>query len=165
VNEQAGSRLIHVRKMTVGVVADTHGHLDERLLAAFRGVDAVLHAGDVGSEAVLAGLGALAPLHAVCGNNDERLGCLGLPFRVDLELGGVRIHLVHRLIDATPPAETEVVVFGHSHQQLAEERQGRLYLNPGAAGRQGFHRLQTAALLRIEGGRATAELVALGPRY
>jgi putative phosphoesterase len=150
--------------MLIGVLSDTHGWLDQRLIDAFQGVRAILHAGDVGSEAVLEGLRLLAPLYAVQGNNDVPLGGLGLPEHLDIELGGLQVHLVHELPHARPGAETKVVVFGHSHKQVCEWRDGVLYLNPGAAGRRGFHALQTAALLRIEGGLAAVEPVMLGPR-
>jgi putative phosphoesterase len=149
----------------VGVVSDTHGYVDPRLAPALDGVRAILHAGDVGSLAVLDALSAIAPVEAVRGNNDDKLGGLGLPARVDIALGGVRIHVVHRILDARPPADARVVVFGHSHRTLAEERDGVLYLNPGAAGRAGFHRLQTVATMRCERGRVRdVRIIELGPR-
>ena len=150
--------------MLIGVVSDTHGYLDPRLIDAFAGVEAILHAGDVGSDAVIEGLRELAPLYAVAGNNDIPLCNLGLPHTLDVELAGVALHLVHELPQAQPSAATRVVVFGHSHRQRNEWRDGMLYLNPGAAGRRGFHATQTAALLRIDGTSVEAEAVLLGPR-
>ena len=150
--------------MLVGVISDTHGYIDPRLEAAFAGVEAIIHAGDVGSVAVLQSLAAIAPVYAVQGNNDVPLGGLGLEERLNLELGGCSVHVVHHVIDAQPLPQTQVVVFGHSHVVLNEHRGGLLYLNPGAAGRRGFHRLQTVALLRIEDGRVEATLRELGPR-
>lgn len=150
--------------MIVGVVADTHGYLDRRLVAAFGGVDAIVHAGDVGSAYVLDGLRRIAPLYAVSGNNDVPLGGLGLPGSLNIELGDVWLHVVHELRYATPPDGTQVVVFGHSHRQVNEWRNDILYLNPGAAGRRGFHSLQTAALLHIDSAAPRAEAVVLGPR-
>lgn len=151
--------------MLVGVIADTHGYIDPRLDAAFRGVEAIVHAGDVGGAHVLEALRAIAPLHAVYGNNDEKLGGLGLPFIAGFTLGGVRFHLVHQLPHARPADGTQAVVFGHSHRTLIEERGGVLYVNPGAAGRAGFHRVQTVALLRVDGGLVEeSRIVELGPR-
>jgi len=156
--------------MLVGVISDTHGYVDPRLAAAFRGVDAIVHAGDVGGAHVLDALRAIAPpasrpLHAVYGNNDEKLGGLGLPFIADFTLGGVSFHLVHQLPHARPPEGTQAVVFGHSHKALIEDRGGVFYVNPGAAGRAGFHRVQTVALLRIRRGEIRdARIVELGPR-
>jgi putative phosphoesterase len=149
----------------IGIISDTHGYVDPRLAPAFAGVDVILHAGDVGGMHVLDALRAIAPLRAVYGNNDEKKDTLGLPLHEDFELGGVRFHLVHQLPHARPEPGTQVVVFGHSHRTLIEDRAGVLYLNPGAAGRAGFHRLQTVALTRISRGRvAPTRIVELGPR-
>ena len=150
--------------MLIGLIADTHGYLDPRVPPALKGVELILHAGDIGSEAVLATLARIAPVTAVAGNNDAKLAQLGLPLRVDMELEGVRLHLVHRLIDAAPAQGTRIVVYGHSHKALVAEREGVLWVNPGAAGRVGFHQEVTLALLRVEDGRLEAELVSLGPR-
>ncbi len=150
--------------MLVGVISDTHGYVDPRLAAAFAGVDAIVHAGDVGGAHVLDALRAIAPLYAVYGNNDEQLGGLGLPPHADFALDGVRFHLVHQLPHARPNDDAHVVVFGHSHRPLIERRGDRLYVNPGAAGRAGFHRVQTVALLTTGGGAADARIVELGAR-
>jgi putative phosphoesterase len=148
----------------VGVVSDTHGYLDPRLIAAMTGVEAIMHAGDVGGLDVLEGLRALAPVYAVQGNNDVSLGGLGLPEVLDIELAGTWLHVVHQLTMARPSEETNVVIYGHSHVQVYERRGGVLFLNPGAAGRRGFHALQTAALLRIDDGSVLPELLELGRR-
>jgi putative phosphoesterase len=148
----------------LGVVSDTHGHVDPRLIDAFAAVDAILHAGDVGSNAVLDALAEIAPVYAVCGNNDEPLGCLGLPHTLDITLEGVAVRIVHQLPHAGDLAGVRVLVYGHSHRQVNEERDGVLHLNPGAAGRTGFHALQTAALLTLSDGIVQAAPIVLGPR-
>jgi hypothetical protein len=151
--------------MLIGVISDTHGYVDPRLEAAFAGVEAIVHAGDVGGAHVLDALRSAAPLYAVYGNNDEKLGGLGLRLHEDFALAGLRFHLVHQLPHARPGAETGAVVFGHSHRTLIERRDGLLYLNPGAAGRTGFHRVQTVALLSVTDGRIDdAHIVELGAR-
>ena len=151
--------------MRIGLISDTHGYIDPRLAAAFEGVDAIIHAGDVGGEHVLELLRAIAPLHAVHGNNDEKLGGLGLPLIADFTLAGVRFHLVHQLPHATPSPATQVLVFGHSHKTLIEQRGRIVYVNPGAAGRVGFHKLQTVALMHIENETITnTTIITLGPR-
>jgi putative phosphoesterase len=146
----------------LGVISDTHGYVDERVLPALAGVDLILHGGDVGSAEVLQELKSIAPLYAVEGNNDVALG-LDLPPRLLLEIEGHRIEVVHQLPHYK--ADCEVVVHGHSHKTRNEWRDGTLLLNPGAAGRVGFHALQSIALLRLEQGRRPeAEIVVLGPR-
>ncbi len=151
--------------MQVGAIADTHGYVDPRLAEAFRGVDAIVVAGDIGGMHVLDALRELAPVHAVYGNNDEKLGGLGLQLREDIVLAGVHVHLVHQLPHARPRPETDIVVFGHSHRALIEQRGEVLYLNPGAAGRTGFHRVQSVALIDFRRGRIRdARVVELGPR-
>jgi putative phosphoesterase len=151
--------------MLIGLISDTHGYVDPRLAPAFAGVEAIVHAGDVGGSDVLDVLRGIAPLYAVCGNNDEKLGRLGLRLREDFELDGVRFHLVHQLPHARPSDATDVVVFGHSHRTLIEPRGSILHVNPGAAGRVGFHKLQTVALMRIERGTiADTRIVELGLR-
>src|SRR5438128_3015443 len=147
--------------MLIGLIADTHGYLDPRVPPALKGVDRILHAGDIGSAAVLSALERVAPVTAVAGNNDAKLAQLGLPLRVDMELEGVKLHLVHRLIDAAPGSGTRIV-YGHSHKALVAKREGVLWVNPGAAGRVGFHHNVTLALLRVEDGRLEAGLVSWG---
>src|SRR5439155_4867199 len=98
--------------MLIGLIADTHGYLDPRVPPVLKGVDLILHAGDIGAEGVLAALERVAPVTAVAGNNDGQLAHLGLPLRVELDLNGVNVHLVHRLIDAAPAPDARVVVYG-----------------------------------------------------
>lgn len=148
--------------MLVGVLSDTHGYLHPQIPVLFKDVAHILHAGDVGSEAVLTALRTAAPLTAVRGNVDLDLADR-LPARADVVLDGVAIHVAHRPEDALPSPSTRVVVCGHTHQPLVERRRGVLYVNPGAAGRQGFARSPTAALLRIAGDRLEAEIVTLAP--
>ncbi len=149
--------------MLVGLISDTHGYVDPRVPSLFRHVDRILHAGDIGSESVLEELARIAPLTAVRGNADLHLASV-LPERADLDLDGVAVHLVHKREDAQPPAGTAVVVYGHTHRPHTERRDGIVWVNPGAAGRQGFHRVRTAALMRVEDGTPEAEIVTLGPR-
>jgi uncharacterized protein len=150
--------------MLVGVIADTHGYFDPRIAEAFLGVESILHAGDIGRELVLRELETLARVTAVAGNNDGPLANLRLPSRANLIINGIAIHLVHRLQDARPPDGARVLVCGHSHRAEVEKREGILYVNPGAAGRVGFQRELTVALLHLQKAEPTAEIVTLGPR-
>ena len=138
--------------MRIGVIADTHGWLDPRVAELFAGVQLILVAGDIGARSVIAGLASVAPVEAVRGNNDERGECAGLPDQLSLILGGYRVRLSHYRKQAS--VESEIAVFGHSHRALWQFEGERYLLNPGAAGRRGFHRERSVAILELERGRA-----------
>ena len=148
-----------------GVISDTHGLLRPEAVAALRGVDGILHAGDVGKEAVLAPLAALAPLVAIRGNVDRGEWAQSLPPTETFEAGGVLVHLVHDLhdLDLDPrAAAVRVVISGHSHQPSVREQDGVLYLNPGSAGPRRFKLPVTVARLEIQaGGRVAARIIEL----
>jgi putative phosphoesterase len=148
--------------MRLGLLSDTHGYLGDDVFESLAGVDAVIHAGDVG-EAVLGPLGALAPLTAVRGNTDTRGEAAGLPEHVELTVAGLRITVVHRYLDR-PASGYDVLVFGHCHRTHAETEGGILFLNPGAAGRRGFHTRRSVAILEITDGRPECHFIDLGPR-
>ncbi|WP_434457617.1 metallophosphoesterase family protein [Stutzerimonas urumqiensis] len=154
------------RPLTIGVIADTHGLLREEAIAALRSCDRLIHAGDIGKPEILTTLAALAPLDVIRGNNDETLPwAADLPDVLDLELEGVRIHLLHdrKQLAFDPAARgVKVVIAGHSHKPLIETRNAVLYLNPGSAGPRRFSLPISVAYLRLDDGRAEAELVTLG---
>ena len=146
--------------MLVGVISDTHGTLPREVHEAFVGVDRIVHAGDVGTPAVLAELEAIAPVTAVSGNVDPAE--LFLPPLANVRLGGVRVLVVHRPADVPRPLPdgVGVVVTGHTHLPVADARAGVLHLNPGSASRsRGADR--SVALLTIADGSAHARIVAL----
>jgi hypothetical protein len=148
----------------VGVISDTHGLLRPEAVAALRGVDHIVHAGDIGAPEVLAGLTGLAPVTAVRGNNDRGRWAAGLPGTEVLEVGGVSLYVLHDLQElALDPrsAGFAAVIAGHSHQPRQEERDGVLYFNPGSAGPRRFRLPVCLGRLAIEGGRITGSLVHL----
>lgn len=152
--------------MLVGLISDTHGLIRAEALAALDGVELILHAGDVGSFAVLRELQAIAPVHAVVGNTDDPI--LGLPPRVDLTLEGLKIHMSHGHEAGMPTPDNlvhryaaDVIVYGHTHKPLVATRGTTLIVNPGAAGARRFNLLPSVGLLRLENGAATAEIVQL----
>lgn len=130
--------------MRIGVIADTHipkraRALPDQVQVAFRGVDLILHAGDLVVPAVLEALRALAPVEAVRGNNDPELG---LPDARELLLGGYRIGLTHgHLGKGKSTVEralsqfsgADCVVFGHSHIAYCQWHGRTLAFNPGSA--------------------------------
>jgi len=133
----------------LALIADTHGLLRPEALAALRGCDVVLHAGDVGRPEILAELQKLAPVVAVRGNVDQ----FALPESVVVEAAGVRIYMLHRIqdLDLDPAAAGfPIVVSGHSHMPGSTENNGVLYINPGSAGPRRFKLPITVARLDLE---------------
>lgn len=150
--------------MDIGVLSDTHGVMRAEALAALTGCGLILHAGDIGSRAVLEALGAIAPVVAVRGNCDTGPWADGIPATEVAEAGGRLMYLLHDLgeLDLDPAAAGfRVVVSGHSHRPSVEERRGVLYLNPGSAGPRRFKLPVTVARLRLDGERADAEILEL----
>ena len=150
--------------LRVGVIADTHGLVRPEAVEALREANVILHAGDVGGSHVLQELGEIAPVIAVTGNVDLEPWARGLPDRRRLELGGARLLLLHDRAAVGPdPARKglQVVVFGHSHQPLAERTGGVLWFNPGAAGPGRFRLPVSLGFLEIEDGTVRERLVRL----
>jgi len=150
----------------LGLISDTHSLIRAEALAALHGVELILHAGDVGGESILRELRRIAPVHAVYGNVDDP--AMGLPRSVDLVLEGVRIHMSHghELGSPRPDAlvhryAADVIIYGHTHKPLVETRGATLIVNPGAAGPRRFNVEPSVGLLRLENGKATAEIVRL----
>lgn len=148
----------------LGVISDTHGLLRPEAVAALRGVDLLLHAGDVGDPALLPRLREIAPLRAVRGNVDHGAWAAELPPSTVIEVGDHVLHMLHDLadLDLDPVAAGfAAVIFGHSHQPLIERRAGVLYLNPGSAGPRRFRLPVTVARLVVAPDGLEAELIDL----
>ncbi len=151
--------------MRIGLISDTHGLLRPEATAALRGVDLIVHAGDVGAEAILNELRELAPVAAVRGNVDREPWANRLPETTVVEAGEVFLYVIHdvKQMDLEPAGGGfSAVISGHSHRPLIERRGGVLYVNPGSAGPRRFSLPVTVATLRVEGRSIEAELVDLG---
>ena len=148
--------------MLLGVISDTHGLLRPRAVETLRVADAIIHAGDVGTPAVLAALRALGPpvLAVVQGNVDAGPWAQDLPDRAVVAVGGCRVLVLHdrHALDLYPaPADVALVISGHSHRPGWEwpggaGRGGPWFLNPGAAGPRRFRLPVCMALVRVENG-------------
>jgi putative phosphoesterase len=150
--------------IVVGLISDTHGLVRPEALAALAGVDLIVHAGDIGSPAVLEALRAIAPVVAVRGNNDREAWASGLPHIARTEIGGIRVCVVHDLKELRlDPARDgiDVVVHGHSHRPSVERRERVLIVNPGSAGPRRFTLPIAVARLRLAPEGPHAEIVAL----
>lgn len=161
--------------MLLGILSDTHGYFHPALPDTLADVDLILHAGDVGTPEILDRLEAIAPVRAVYGNVDGTTVRQRAPEHQRLNLSGLRIWMTHIggrpgrwAKDIGPTLREErpdVFVCGHSHILRIERVKtlgGLLYLNPGAAGRQGFHTTKTCVRLVVEdGAMRQAEVVHL----
>jgi len=155
------------RARALGVIADTHGLLRPEAVVALQGVDAIVHAGDIGASDVLDRLGEIAPVTAVRGNNDRGAWAERLPSTEVLEIGGVRLYVLHnaRELDLDPRAAGfGAVISGHSHQPLREERDGVLFFNPGSAGPRRFKLPVAVGRLTVEDGRVRGRILELSCR-
>lgn len=147
--------------MKIGLISDTHGWLDERVFHHFEDCDEVWHAGDIGTLTIIEQLAAFKPTRAVHGNIDGQDIRITYPQDQHFECEGLQVWMTH--IGGKPPRYTpevreqlqqkvpDIFICGHSHiLRVMHDTQHPplLYLNPGAAGREGFHKVRT--LLRFE---------------
>jgi uncharacterized protein len=148
----------------IGLISDTHGLLRPEALRALQGVEAIVHAGDIGDPAILTTLRTLAPVTAVRGNVDRERWAQKLPLTAVLALDAVRIYVLHSLRDlAISPEATgiRVAVSGHTHQPAQAERHGVLFVNPGSAGPRRFSAPVSLALLHVRDATVEVEFVTL----
>ncbi len=147
--------------MRLGVIADTHGLLRPEVFDVFRGVDHILHAGDVGPLDLLAELEALAPVTAVYGNTDGSEVRARVPQVARVELDGFRIVVTHgdQLGSPTPEKlqaafpEAEILVFGHTHRPILTLVDTVVtVMNPGGAGPRRFDLPPSVGILELEPG-------------
>jgi len=163
------------QRLTVGILSDTHGYVHPNLFKYLEEVDIILHAGDVGTIDVIDSLKTMAEVKAVWGNIDGWDIRHHFPEHNRFELGGVRFWMTHiagkpgtwqrgmgAALKADPP---DVFICGHSHIlqiERVKSLKNMLYINPGAAGRQGFHQVKTLVRLIIENGKTVqAEVIHL----
>jgi uncharacterized protein len=139
--------------MRLGVISDTHGFLDARVAEIFKGVDHILHAGDVGPHELLVKLQTVAPVTAVLGNTDM---FIDLKLTELARLDG-RKFMIHHIVDPLAlsaelqaeimEAKPDAVIFGHTHRRFFGHQNGTMFLNPGYAGRPKPNQERTVAIL------------------
>ena len=155
----------HSDAHVLGLISDTHGLIRPGVHAALTGVELILHAGDVGGSAILDELRLIAPVKAVLGNTDLP-GEPGLAEEIVLEVGGLRVHVSHgHEVGSPTPAklavryDADVVVYGHTHRPLVTQHDGRLFVNPGAAGAKRFNISPSVGKLTVANGKAEIEII------
>lgn len=149
--------------LLIGIISDTHGALPAAACEAFVGVDHIIHAGDIGSIAVLCELEAIAPVTAVLGNTDIE-PYPSLRSRASVTLAGCVIEVVHDLQDVRRQpigSDTCVLVTGHTHTPYLGQRGAALHVNPGSPVHPRGGNVPTVALLSIDDDGASARLVRL----
>ena len=149
---------------TIGLISDTHGLLRPEARIALRGVERIIHAGDICNADVLDALAEIAPVTAVRGNNDRGAWAEAVPERELIEIEGVKLYVLHDLheLDIDPKAEgVKVVISGHSHRPLSKMENGVLYVNPGSAGPRRFRLPISLGFLEIDGAQIKVRLQTL----
>ena len=154
--------------MRIGVISDTHNFFDPRIPTLFKGVEHILHAGDVGLPRILLELGQIAPVTAVSGNTDDP--GLHYPDTALVELAGLKF-LVHHIVDPNRLSDAlesrirsdrpDAVVFGHTHKPFCEVLEGILFFNPGYTGPSRFKLPRSLAILHCGDGKIRPEYFSL----
>jgi uncharacterized protein len=150
--------------MLIGLISDTHGLLRPEALAALRGSELIVHAGDIGTPEVIDGLRAIAPTFAVRGNNDTEAWAASVPERQIVRAGEHQILVLHQighLFREPAPDGCAAVICGHTHKPLVETRKDVLYINPGSAGPRRFKLPVTVGHLRVTRDGLHAQIVDL----
>ena len=162
---------------TIGILSDTHNYLDERILSHLSGVDEIWHAGDIGNYEIIEQLQKVAPTKAVYGNIDGRDVRDACPENLIFEYNSLKVFITHiggypnrytprvrKIIEVEKP---KLYICGHSHitKVMPDKINGLLHINPGAAGKHGFHHMRTLIKLEINHGKMeNLRVVELGKR-
>jgi putative phosphoesterase len=152
------------RALRLGIIADTHGLLRAEAVAALRGAELIIHAGDIGRPEILEQLRAIAPLVAVRGNIDRQGWAAALPTALSLCLAKARLFILHDIAELEPglsEAGYAAVIYGHSHRPEIAMRGNVLFLNPGSAGPRRFRLPVSVAHLYLRGSLLRARIVPL----
>ncbi|MBM6926107.1 metallophosphoesterase family protein [Pseudoflavonifractor phocaeensis] len=147
--------------MKLAILSDTHGLLRPEVLEHLNTADAILHGGDINKQSIVDELGRYAPLYVVRGNNDKAWA-ESIPHHLTVTLGGVTFYLIHNIREV--PADlsgVDVVVFGHSHKYMQQEKNGVLFLNPGSCGPRRFHQEITMMIAEATDGRLRIERITI----
>jgi putative phosphoesterase len=151
--------------MKIGVVSDTHGLFRPEIKRALKGVERILHLGDVGDISVLKELGKIAPVTAVRGNVDREGPSSELPETEVVLIADRYVYMLHdlKLLHLDPAAgKFAAVLFGHTHLPNFDVRKGVLYFNPGSCGPRRFKLPVTVGLLKVnKDGEFKAKIIHL----
>jgi uncharacterized protein len=150
--------------LRVGVISDTHGLLRPEAKVFLRGCDHIVHGGDITEARVLEELSKIAPVTAVRGNNDRGAWAEKIRETELVRIGDIHVYAIHDLgdLDIDPRAAgVDVVISGHTHKPLTQERDGVLFVNPGSAGPRRFKLPISIAELTIVGTTVSSRTIEL----
>jgi uncharacterized protein len=147
----------------VGVLSDTHGLLRPEVIKRLQGSDLIIHAGDVGSGAIISELEKMAPVYAVRGNVDNGAWAHKFPLTNAVQVEGAFIYVYHGHLDLdiAPDKSFQVIISGHTHVPKLEHHNEVLCLNPGSAGHKRFSLPVSLAELTVDGSGVKARLITL----
>ena len=157
-------KLAHQNTHLIGVISDTHGRIPSGVPQAFKNVDLIIHAGDIGDQAVLDQLTKIAPVVAVRGNMDFGKWAGQLPETEVIEIGRIVLyvlHIVNRLDVDPKKSGFKAVISGHTHRPDAHEDNGVTFINPGSASYPKSGEPGSAALIEIKEDRLLLKLIEL----
>ena len=147
--------------MKLAILSDTHGLLRPEVVEQLKTADAILHGGDINKQSIVDQLRQYAPLYVVRGNNDKEWA-EDIPHDLTITLDGVTFYMVHNKKELPATLNgVDVVVFGHSHKYVQEEKNGILWLNPGSCGPRRFHQEITMMMAEVSGGRLRVEKITI----
>ena len=147
--------------MKLAILSDTHGLLRPAVVEYLKSADAILHGGDINKPGIVDELRQYAPLYIVRGNNDKEWA-EAIPHDLTVSLGGVSFYMVHNRKEVPPDlSKVDVVVFGHSHKYVQEEKNGLLWLNPGSCGPRRFHQEITMMMAEVADGHIQVEKITI----
>ena len=146
--------------MRIAILSDTHGLLRPEVVEYLKTADVILHGGDINKQSIVDELRQYAPLYIVRGNNDKEWA-QDIPHDLTLTLDGMTFVMVHNKKEVPDPTGADVVVFGHSHKYLQEEKDGVLWLNPGSCGPRRFHQEITMMMAELTGGSLRVEKITI----
>lgn len=145
--------------MKIAILSDTHGLLRPQVVEHLKTADAILHAGDINNQRIVDEMERYAPVYLVRGNNDKEWA-EAIPHDLTVTLGGVSFYMVHNKKEVPEDLSgVDVVVFGHSHKYVREEKDGCLWLNPGSCGPRRFHQEITMMMAELTDGTIRVEKI------
>ena len=153
-------RRLQVRTGRIGLISDTHGLMRPEALAALKGSELIIHAGDIGKPEVLEALKNIAPIVAIRGNNDRESWAKKIPDLLELKIGEIKIYVIHNVNELEPDSvnDFQAVISGHSHSPSVISKNGVLFINPGSAGPRRFKLPIAVGRLQIIGAKIRARV-------